>query len=50
MFRDAALKSVLGPEGPLLDVFAIVTQSDIDEFRASIDPIAQAGKLGDLLA
>ena len=50
MFRDAALKSAPGSDGPLLDLLAMVTRSDIDEFRAGIDPIAQAGKLGALLA
>ena len=50
MFRDAALKSAPGSGGPLLDVLAMVTQSDIDDFRTGIEPIAQAGKLGALLA
>ena len=50
MFRDAALKSAPGSDGPLLDLLAMVTRSDIDDFRAGIDPIAQAGKLGALLA
>ena len=50
MFREAALKSAPGSEGPLLDLLAMVTQSDIDDFRAGIDPIARAGKLGALLA
>lgn len=50
MFRDAPLKSAPGPEGSLLDVLAMVTRSDIDDFRAGIEPIAQAGKLGALLA
>ncbi|MBM3818449.1 MAG: DUF72 domain-containing protein [Acidimicrobiia bacterium] len=60
MFREAALKPVRrslgeggsapGSEGALLDLLAQVTRSDIDEFRAGIDPIASAGKLGALLA
>ena len=50
MFRDAATRSAPGPGGSLLDVLAMVTQSDIDDFRSGIDPIAQAGKLGALLA
>ena len=50
MFRDVALKSAPGSEGPLLDVLAMVTRSDIDDFRTGIEPIAQAGKLGALLA
>ena len=50
MFRNAALKKAPGAEGALLDLLATVTQSDIDEFRAGIDPLAQAGRLGALLA
>jgi uncharacterized protein YecE (DUF72 family) len=50
MFREAALKSAPGSEGPLLDLLAQVTQSDIDDFRAGIDPLVSAGKLGALLA
>ena len=50
MFRDAALKSAPGPEGSRLDVLAMVTRSDIDDFKAGIEPIAQAGKLAALLA
>jgi uncharacterized protein YecE (DUF72 family) len=50
MFREAALKSAPGSEGALLDLLAQVTQSDIDEFRAGIEPLASAGKLGALLA
>ena len=50
MFKEAALKRAPGSEGPLLDLLAQVTQSDIDEFRAGIDPLAAAGKLGALLA
>jgi uncharacterized protein YecE (DUF72 family) len=50
MFRDAALKSAPGSGGTLLDLLATVTQSDIDDFRTGIDPLASAGKLGALLA
>jgi uncharacterized protein YecE (DUF72 family) len=50
MFREAALRSVPGSGGTLLDALAQVTQSDIDDFRAGIEPIARAGKLGALLA
>jgi uncharacterized protein YecE (DUF72 family) len=50
MFREAALKSAPGSEGALLDLLAQVTRSDIDDFRAGIDPLASAGKLGALLA
>lgn len=50
MFKQAALRSAPGSEGALLDLLAQVTQSDIDDFRAGIDPIAGADKLGALLA
>ena len=50
MFKEAALKSAPGSEGPLLDLLATVTQSDLDDFKTGIDPIARAGKLGALLA
>ncbi len=50
MFKDAALKRAPGAAGALLDLLAEVTQSDIDEFRAGIEPLAQAGRLGALLA
>ena len=50
MFKDAALRGAPGQTGPLLDLLAQVTQSDIDDFRAGIDPLAAAGTLGTLLA
>jgi uncharacterized protein YecE (DUF72 family) len=50
MFKEAVLKSAPGAEGQLLDILAQVTQSDIDDFRAGIEPLASAGKLGALLA
>ena len=50
MFRETALKAAPGSTGELLDLLAQVTQSDIDEFRAALDPLASAGKLGALLA
>ena len=50
MFREAALRSAPGSDGALLDWLAQVTQADVDDFRAGIDPIASAGKLGALLA
>jgi uncharacterized protein YecE (DUF72 family) len=50
MFKTAALKTAPGTEGPLLDLLAQVTQSDIDDFRAGIEPLAASGKLGALLA
>jgi len=50
MFREAALKRARGSTGALLDLLAQVTQSDIDEFRAGIDPLASSARLGALLA
>src|SRR5215208_5409233 len=50
MFKEVALKSAPGSEGALLDLLAQVTQSDIDDFRAGIEPLADAGRLGTLLA
>jgi uncharacterized protein YecE (DUF72 family) len=50
MFKEAALKATGGEGGALLDVLAQVTSSDIDDFRAGIEPLAAAGKLGALLA
>ena len=50
MFKDAALKRAPGAQGALLDLLAEVTQSDIDEFRGGVDPLAEAGRLGALLA
>ena len=50
MFKDAALKRAPGAEGELLDLLAQVTRSDLDEFRAGIEPLAAAGRLGALLA
>jgi uncharacterized protein YecE (DUF72 family) len=50
MFREAQLKRAPGAGGAMLDVLAQVTQSDIDDMKRSLDPIASAGKLGALLA
>jgi uncharacterized protein YecE (DUF72 family) len=50
MFKDAALKRTPGADGAFLDLLAQVTQSDVDEFRSGIDPLAQSGRLGALLA
>lgn len=50
MFREAAQRSAPGSEGRLLDLLAEVTQSDVDDFRTGIDPLAASGKLGALLA
>lgn len=52
MFKARELAKVpdaVGDVGPLLDLLATVTQSDIDEFRAGIEPLAAAGKLGVIL-
>jgi uncharacterized protein YecE (DUF72 family) len=50
MFREAALKTAPGAEGTWLDLLAQVTQSDIDDYRRGIEPLATAGRLGVLLA
>ena len=50
MFKDQALKRAPGSEGPLLDLLAQVTQSDIDDYKAGIEPLASSGRLGALLA
>src|SRR5262245_3438805 len=50
MFREAARKSAPGSDGALLELLARVTQSDIDDFRSGIEPLADAGKLGAVLA
>jgi uncharacterized protein YecE (DUF72 family) len=50
MFREAALERAPGADGPLLDLLAQVTRSDIDDFRAGIEPLAESGRLGALLA
>ena len=50
MFREAAQKSAPGSDGAFLDLLAEVTQSDIDDFRTGIEPLAAPGKLGALLA
>jgi uncharacterized protein YecE (DUF72 family) len=61
MFRETALRTARGARGApalsehresnaLLDLLAEITQSDIDEFRAGIEPLAEAGRLGALLA
>ena len=50
MFRQDALKRAPGSDGALLDLLAEVTQSDIDDYRAGIEPLARADRLGALLA
>jgi uncharacterized protein YecE (DUF72 family) len=50
MFKEAELKKAPASEGALLDLLAHVTQSDIDDYRNGIDPLARAGRIGALLA
>ena len=50
MFREAARKTAPGTEGPLLDLLAQVTQSDVDDFRTGLDPLVASGRFGALLA
>jgi uncharacterized protein YecE (DUF72 family) len=54
MFKEAFTKGVPAGGGPgsdaLLDALARPNQSDLDDFRAGIDPLASSGKLGALLA
>ena len=58
MFKDAArLRADRIYDGaprpaadPLLDLLAQVTESDIDAYRAGIEPLASSGRLGALLA
>jgi len=51
MFREAARRSAPGTAGgALLELLAQVTRSDIDDFRAGVEPLAAAGKLGAVLA
>src|SRR5688572_12099730 len=50
MFRQSALRTAPGSEGPLLELLAQVAQRDIDDFRAVIEPMAVTGRLGVLLA
>jgi uncharacterized protein YecE (DUF72 family) len=55
MFKESFTRGVPAPAvGPgadaLLDALARPNQSDLDEFRAGIDPLASSGKLGALLA
>jgi uncharacterized protein YecE (DUF72 family) len=50
MFREAAQKTAPDSAGPFLDLLTEVTQSDIDDYRSGIEPLARAGKIGALLA
>jgi len=53
MFKQAYVKGVgaagAGPD-PLLDALAKPNESDLDDFKRGIDPLASSGKLGALLA
>jgi uncharacterized protein YecE (DUF72 family) len=50
MFKEQALRSAPGAGGQLLDLLAQVTQSDIDDYRRGVEPLARRGRLGALLA
>jgi uncharacterized protein YecE (DUF72 family) len=50
IFKEAALKRAPGAEGRELEALATINQSDVDEFKRAMDPLANAGKLGALLA
>jgi uncharacterized protein YecE (DUF72 family) len=50
MFREAATAAAPEAEAAWLDQTGLVRQADVDEFRAGIAPLADAGKLGPLLA
>jgi len=50
MFKEAERKRAPGGGDTLLEVLAEVGQSDIDEIRRGLDPLAEAGRLGALLA
>lgn len=50
MFKARELEKAPGAAGALLDWLATVTRSDIDDFRRGIEPLANVGKVGALLA
>ena len=55
MFKDRLRRSVAGASGgveqdELLTALARPNQADLDEFRRGVDPLAERGKLGALLA
>jgi uncharacterized protein YecE (DUF72 family) len=53
MFKQAYVKGVADGDAAaeaLLDVLAKPNQSDLDEFRRGVDPLASSGKMGALLA
>jgi uncharacterized protein YecE (DUF72 family) len=53
MFKQAYVKGVAAGDAAaeaLLDVLAKPNQSDLDEFKRGVDPLASSGKMGALLA
>jgi uncharacterized protein YecE (DUF72 family) len=53
MFKQAYVKGVAGGDAAadaLLDVLARPNESDLDEFKRGVDPLASSGKMGALLA
>ena len=49
MFREAAAEAAPGADAHWLEETGAVRQADVDEFKAGIEPLAAAGKLGPLL-
>jgi len=49
MYKESHLKDIPGTREEL-DALAAVNRADVDLFRAALDPLASAGKLGALLA
>ncbi|MGE0361606.1 MAG: DUF72 domain-containing protein [Vicinamibacterales bacterium] len=49
MFREQTAEAAPGADAAWLDQAGAVRQADVDEFRAGIEPLAAAGKLGPLL-
>jgi uncharacterized protein YecE (DUF72 family) len=51
MFRERVERSLPGPMSPdVVDALARPMPADLDEFKRGIDPLAESGKLGPLLA
>jgi uncharacterized protein YecE (DUF72 family) len=52
MFKEIALKRTPGTPSSdaTLDALAAINQSDVDDFKRAMDPLASTGKLGALLA
>ena len=49
MFKDALATHAPGAEASALELAGVIRQADVDEFRAGVEPLALAGKLGSLL-